>query len=70
MSAGLDRLIQAEKNSIHDAIIVAIGAAQDAVTDGWTILNDDEKAALSELEVELRALRTRYRTILKGGHRA
>jgi len=69
MSAGLDRLIQAEKNSVYDKIIVAIDAAQDAVSTAWSIFDDLEKAELVDIESELRDLRAQYRAVLKGARR-
>lgn len=61
----LDRLIQAEKDSVYDSIMLAVDAAERAVSTSWSIFDDGEKQQLLELERKLRRLQLEYRATLK-----
>lgn len=66
----LERLIQAEKDSVYDGIMLAVDAAERAVSTSWSIFEDEEKDELLRLERELRRLQLEYRALLKGGRHA
>ena len=61
----LDRLIQTEKDSVYDSIMLAVDAAERAVSTSWSIFDDEEKDRLLELERKLRRLQLEYRATLK-----